>query len=710
MSIDHYSPCPCGNGKKLKFCKCIDNIQDYEKLVKLIEGDQPLAAVDRINQMLEKTPNAAWLLAIKGELTLGMREFDSFCETANRFNKLKPDNPLGLIMKAIASSISEEPVENMARYILEGMSESRDSMPALTLTAIKLLMESMAAHGRLSMVGYWSDIYSALTGDSPEDNSPQVDPAINLLAKTPAKLIDDPAGAEWKERLAEVISLARTFRYSQAETKLRAILRDYPDEPGPLSHLLRAQCAQLEQDGAHTTAMKLSEHLSITPDERGYFKALAFELEPKSKSLQCELLLKYCEVDGEDRIEEELAKLENVESPQGQALEQVRGYYAAVVGDEVPAKRIFSVFSESLKGEAADRKIASSVGTVVLYGKQTDKPSRVLVIANQFSDYEKVIEEVISLLQLGKELPDVELPLENVYGEFLRRPHVIIGDQNGRLTIEEQGERLKHDFLNMSLAVLDNQSPKEAASDERLRGNLVGLLNHLEGEQALVVPGATIDEIYSELGLDRPTCDADDSSDSLRLQTAIDMDRVSVPGLNDQQLKGLMIRAMSMGATRVFYRCAIEARGRETLKSDTQLQVAAMSGLLSVLPGLDEKIALCEELEAKLAEANAPVGRVVIQRMTMLQAAGRDAEAKTVLSTAVQKYPNDPYLMSFIQYAMQAQGGGQAPTEDGLAMKMMQNAARPAESPEGGIVLPGQPQSPPASDSGGESKLWLPGS
>ncbi|MEM8735750.1 MAG: hypothetical protein AAGG44_16065, partial [Planctomycetota bacterium] len=236
---------------------------------------------------------------------------------------------------------------------------------------------------------------------------------------------------------------------------------------------------------------------------------------------------------------------------------------------------------------------------------------------------------------------------------------------------------------------------------------------HLEGEQSLATDGEPISELYDELGLERSEVPVDADADSLRLTTALDMDRVAVKQLNDRQLKGLMVRAMGLGASRVFYRCAMEVRSRESFDEDSEIQVAAISGLLSMLPGLDDRLSLCDELEAVLQKLNAPAGRVIIQKMTMLQAAGRESEARETLQAGVQKYPNDPYLMSFIQYAMQAQGmqpGGGAPmgSSDDLAMKMMQNAATKQQS-SGGLVLPGQESQPESSGEEG-SKLWLPGS
>jgi tetratricopeptide (TPR) repeat protein len=714
MAFDHYAPCPCGSGKKIKFCKCIEQPQEYEKIMKLIEGGQHLAVIDRINQLLKKTPNAAWLLALKGEITLAMQEYETFKETADRFNELKPDNPLGLVMKAVASTLENEPVENTARYILAGMSECREGLPALTLTAIKLLMQALAAEGKLSLVGYWSDVYGSLNGDRPDDDAPGVDPTINLLAKAPTKLIEDSGKVEWKERMAEVVSLSKTFRYSQAEAKLRSILRDFPDQPGPLSYLLRAQCAQLDQSGAYQTAKKLAESLQVSPEDRAYFAAVALEIEPKSRSLQCEMTLRYCEVDSEDEIEQAMLSHSNVEAPDSQAMAEVRSYYGTMVGDEVPAKRIFSIFSEPMNGggdESGQRVVASSVGSVILYGKQTDKPARVLFIANLFADYQTIVDEILGLLKLGKDVEGADVPLENVYPEFLRRPHVIVGNNREMLTLEERAAQLKNDFLNMPMALFDGKTPKEAAEEEKSRASLIGLLYHLEGEQSIVTAGDVVGEIYKELGIERPVVEIEADAEALRLPTALDMDRVDVTQLNDSQVRGLTVRAMSMGASRVFYRCAQQVRSRESLKDDAQLQVAAISGLLSMLPSIDERLSLCDEMEEILVKANAPVGRVVIQKMTMLQAVGREQEARETLQNGVQKYPQDPYLMSFLQYAMQAQGmqpgGGGA--DEGLAARMMQNAA--AKQSDAGIVLPGQDSAAPPSAAGdGESKLWLPGS
>ncbi len=722
MPLDQYSPCPCGSGKKMKFCKCLDQPQDYDKLIRLIEGGQELAAMDRINQLLAKTPNAAWLLALKGELSLGMQELETFKETANRFMKLKPDNPLALIMKSLASSLSGEPAENAANYLLEGLSESRESLPAMTLMALEMLIQSLGRSGKLSLAGYWGDLQQLLAGEQrAEGESVLHDSSLNLIAKVPGRLVDDPPGTPWKERLAEVTSLSKTFRFAQAETKLRSILRDFPDQPGPLSHLLRAQMAQLNQNGAQATAQKLADHLSIPPTERAYFAALAFELESEQKSIQPETISRYCEVDSLERIVEALVPLEHIESVEGEASAQVRLYYAAMVSDEVPARGVYSIFDRSIQltvavgdqptsdaTDAVPRSIASLVATVILFAKQTDKPARALFLATRFPDYQQRIDETLAILQMGADIDGAIPPLSRTYVDFLGRPKLVAGRREPP-SIQENGIELKHDFLNLPFKMFDGATPLEAAQHERHRAKLLGLLCHLEGEQSIIVPTQTIGELFAELELERPAAEAEIVSGNFRITNILDLDRIDLTQLSDQHLQGVMVRSMNLGASRVFYHCSLAIRQRPGLADHLQTQVVALSALKMLASSFQEKIVYCEQLIELLVKANAPVGQAVLELVGLLNADGRPREAEQTLIQAATNFPEDPYLMNFIQHVMQQQRGGSprgGGGSDELASRMMQHASRSEPESQSGLLLPGRE----TSGSAGESKLWLPGS
>ncbi len=708
----------------MKFCKCVEQPQDYEKLIRLIEGGQELAAMDRINQMLAKTPNAAWLLALKGELALGMQEFDVFKETANRFLKLKPDNPLALIMKSLASSLNEEPVENSAQYLLGGLAESRESLPAMTLIALQLLLQSLARADKLSLAGYWADLQQTLQRDQPA-TEPSVlqDHSINLITKVPARLIEDPPGAAWKERLAEVVSLTRIFSFSQAETKLRSILRDFPDQPGPLSQLLRAQMAQLNQSGAQATAAKLSEHLELSGEDRAYYAALAFELEDQHKSLLTDSILHYAEVDSIERVLEALEKQPNVDSLSGQQFAELRQYYAALVDDEVPARMLCQIYDRALpalgeaspvessveQSEAAADAIASSVATVVLYAKQTDKPARCLFISTRFPRYQSIVDETLGLLQLGNELELQALPFTRTYIDFLQRPKLKVEIRQPP-TVEEAGALFMEEFLELPLPLFDGATPREAAQQEPYRGKLAGLLCHLEGEQGVILPVHTIGEIYQQLGLERPAPTADISDKGMRITKIIDLDRFDFSSLSDAHLQGVLVRSMNLGASRAFYHSSLAVRQRESLADVQEIQITALSALKMFSTRLEEKIAYSRELVDRMGAVGAPVGRAIIELVQMLATAGQSEEAQRMMLEAAAKYPDDPYLVNFLQYIME-QGQGRRSSmashgadDDELTHRLLQQSAQRESS--SGLVLPGQEGSAAA----GESKLWLPGS
>ncbi len=712
MTIDSYAPCPCGNGKKLKFCKCVEQPQELETIMRLAEGGQELAALDRINQLLAKTPNTAWLLAIKCELSLAMQEFETFRETAIRFLKLKPDNPLALVMRSMVACNDEEPLENAARYLLQGMSESRETFPSMTLPAIQVLIRTMVDKDKSSMMGFWCDILNTLLPDSESsEESPLKEPTLNLLAKTPTRVVENTLVSLGKERLAEVSSLARTFRYPQAETKLRAILRDFPDQPSTLSHLLRAQYAQLDQEGAFATAKKLSENMQISAEERAYFLALAFEIEPGQKSINSPMLVRYCEVDSDERVHESLEKLDIAQPYGGQEAEQMRHFYASAVNDEVPAKRVFAIYDRPFsvgKGQiigepaANENEIAQFVATVVTFGKQTDRPARVLLVARNMAKQKEQLDRLLDNLQLGNDIDGHHIPSDSPYPLLLRRPKVLVASPGMGLSYEQRGQELVDDFLNCQMPILDNQTVLDASKDERKRAIIRGLLVHLEGEQSFVVPGESIDEVYRRLDLPRPTLTVNPQSENIQLTSVVDLDRIDSKQLSDNQLQAITGRAISLGAYRVYYHCAKEVLSREKL-ADSPIRIAALSGMISFETTVDVKIKYCEQLETALEKAGAPVGRAVIQRMGLLQAAGRVQEAQECMLNATKKHPNDPYILSFMQYIMeQTRGAGRGRGPDPMMGGMLGD--EPPESASG-LVLPGQ-----ADPQESKSKLWLPGS
>ncbi|HBE66765.1 MAG TPA: hypothetical protein DDW52_01320 [Planctomycetaceae bacterium] len=688
MSIDQYAPCPCGNGKKVKFCKCVDNAQDLEKVYKLIQGGQAVAALDRINQLLQEAPNTAWLLATKSELSLQLQEFEVFIQTSERFLQLKPDNPLALSMKSMAVGIERGPAEEAARYLLDSFAESREDLHPITLTSITMLLGSLRATGDLSVAGFWINMFENLASE--EVQAPFDKSSLNLLCRTPVTDLPIPRDAPYRERMTEVGALTKTFRYGQAESKLRAILRDFPDSPGPLSALLICQLAQLNRSGVADTARKLSVNKDVSEENRLYYGALALEVSADDE-LHSPQRIRYHEIADDEAAIQLLRSNSNTFEDNGDEGKRVQ---AAIVGDEVPAKCVFSVFDGSIR-EPGDH--VSHQGTVAVFGKQTDRPCRVLVLASNVVGQRAEVDEIIESLDLGAELELSKPASFGFYTTVLERAHVKPGETIGPIEKSAQAKLVVRDCLNMPLNLFDGKSPLEIHEDESQRFKLLCFLYHLECSQVSGLTLSAVHDIYSGLDLEIPKSNLRIVGNEIKLDGPIDLLRFdfSSEDVEDQFLLAVYSEMVQLGSERKIRELCGVMYGRPELMKDPELRSMVIGQVIGQESNPDRVSELIDELYDAAIELKAPVGQIVLEKMGMLASQGKDQEAQLYLVDKIKKHPDDPYLLSFLQRVQGMQQPGGVP---------------PAASPvanDSGLVLPGNEPSAPAQ---GESKLWIPGS
>lgn len=693
-TIDQYQPCVCGSGKKFKFCKCgaVDHVPDLEKILRLMDGDQGLAALDRINGLLQKIPNASWLLALKAELTLSMQETAAFVEASNRFLKLKPDNPLALIFRSLVAAIQDEPLQSQSRFLLEGLAESRENLSSHALFAVHSLVSRLRDSESCGLIGMWGEIHETATSQNP-GYSILRDPLIHLACKSAPRLVSLSSAAPWTERLDEVVALSSAFRFEQAEKKLQSILRDYPGQALPLSHLLRSQVAQLDRWSAIATAKKLAEHQDLSPEERAYYRVLSWEYE--QTPLQAPAVVRYGEIESDEKLIESLLQLDESRLDD---MDESKEFMGLAVGDEVPAKRVYQIFYES---DCPSGKLKSLVGILAIYGKQTDKPARSLFMATDFPPYRPLIEKIIGLQGLKQELSDAP-PYNQPYVEFLNRNRFVDQSERPWVSIEERGRQLVEDFLNLPQKVLDGQSPLECIADERKRANLLALLMHLEGCMSLVVPADAIKEIYRRLELEFPAALVVPQDNSqFSVSSFMDLLRIDFSTVADSLLVAITQLALSKGCSRLLVELAREVIRRDSHTSKQGL-IIAHSILLELDPDFDAKLRYAEKMEELHSSIGKPLGRYLLLRVNLLNQMGKPEAASELMLNAAKKYPNDPEMIAFfqqVQASMHSRRGGE------VGVKSLAGAADlPPVNEQSSLILPGQAQ-----PSQGESKLWLPG-
>ena len=59
MSQQNYRPCPCGSGKKVKFC-CKELANDLDKVLRAVEGEQRAAALQHLDRLIAEHRQLEW--------------------------------------------------------------------------------------------------------------------------------------------------------------------------------------------------------------------------------------------------------------------------------------------------------------------------------------------------------------------------------------------------------------------------------------------------------------------------------------------------------------------------------------------------------------------------------------------------------------------------------------------------------------------------
>src|SRR6478672_6009298 len=108
MAVDPYAMCPCGSGKKLKFC-CSDLVGEIEKIHRMIEGEQPRAALRHVEQTLATNPGRASLLDLKATLEMSLGDLEAARKTVAELVKANQDSATAHACEAILLAEEDKP-------------------------------------------------------------------------------------------------------------------------------------------------------------------------------------------------------------------------------------------------------------------------------------------------------------------------------------------------------------------------------------------------------------------------------------------------------------------------------------------------------------------------------------------------------------------------------------------------------------------------
>ncbi|WP_164101717.1 tetratricopeptide repeat protein [Candidatus Laterigemmans baculatus] len=717
MAVDQYALCPCGSGKKIKFCKCYDSIGELDKVLKMVGGGQMVAALDRLNQVLAEHPSAAWPLAIKGRLLINLNELDALEENADRFIRLQPSNPLALAQKA-ASQVFKGRYSEAAHSLLEALAESGRSVDAFLLEIGSVLSMALAQEGQVLSSRLYATL--ALTTQEPEHSSMaqsvlgelNQSRGLNLLTKSLPLPIDRPEDVSWGERYDEANSLLRSNQILAAEAKFEALDRQFPEQPAILSGLLSCALWRADVEGQTRLLRKLSDALVDEPELSARMRAVSILVEPGQPQLSVaadELVYEIAEADTA------VMTLTSQRTAQAIPAEMLRGLVDEQ--EEVPPRAGFQILDRELPEgdeEAVDAESLPRVlATVLIFGRQTDRSARLEVRDAIQDDHAQMIAQLGDLVS-GEPVERRSQSLPLVVMANPRLPISLLQkNRDAMLKLRDQVFR-KH-FVSAILAARVPASGGEPiaslADDPSAQTVRTAIVRILQGYDGLQLEAADLlAEVATRLKATELPTIVPQNDDELEQLNAFDLASIDPSQLDQEALFYLLQRASQVSSTLASRRAAERLITMEATDEESKAMLSrAYQVLVQAAPTPEAALEMSAKAKAWAESANvsdAPFLLIELQRHLEL---GDARGFENTIQTIYAKHQNDTNVMMYLQQMLVELG---LLNPDGTPRQGPPRQGPPRGSAGGalrGAQPAAAPESPLAAEPSSGSKLWLPG-
>lgn len=720
MSIDTYAICPCGSGKKIKFCtKCKDSVADLDEILKMIEGGQVVPALDRLSSVLAEHPDAAWALAVRGRLLLDLREYETLSENAERFIRLQPGNPLALTQRAAAKLFRGE-VDEATESMLQALTESGKEVDSFVLSVASVLAYSLAQQGAFLTARVYATLAMMAAGFEGGQTAVQVlrqlnsSPTVNQMFKAIPDRIERPSGAEWGERYDEASTLLRSNKIDLAESKFQSLQRTVPGEPAILSGLLTCAIWRGDLTAQADLFLKLSECDSLDFEQRARYRALAAMVNPDQQETSIEVVKLSADIQNADEVQMALTSSARFAALPPEMLAEMK-----TSDDDIPPRNGFQLLDRD-KPESLDvlppvNEVPEAAALVFVYGKQTDREARIELLdvrKDQVGEVRKQLAAAVGELDWTEE-PGDPMPLliaaqpAIAMIRFQAKPAEAEALQN-----ELQEARMPEVIANLRLPLLGGQSLISLADDDAKLLERTALLRTIEQYDSLASKGdAIIDRLYELAKLEKlpPLQPASSEVESVSNE---DLQRLDPTGLDADALIYLLQRAQQVSATLATRHLATRLIDIDLSDEQKPAKLLAYMSLINSATNTGDALKLMDEAKAYASANDIPTANLLLSEVGLRLSAG-DAEGfQNAIQTLSTQYGNEPEVMARLQQMLVAYG---LVNPDGSPRQAPGVGPEPTPSPAAGagqLWTPdgGAPAAAPAPNSeGGGSKLWVPG-
>jgi tetratricopeptide (TPR) repeat protein len=707
MPVDPYALCPCGSGKKLKFC-CSDLVGEIEKIHRMIEGEQPRAALRHVEQTLATHPGRASLLDLKATLEMSLGEMEAARKTVAEFVKNNRDSATAYACEAILLAEDDKPREAV-ESLQRALALVEREMPLRAFEALGAVGSALLEAGHILAAQAHLWLHAAL---APKDDtrSREVLAALNHYSGLPLLLRDQlrfrrwPENAPWKAQAERATRLADNGKWREAVAVVDQLGQRYGADPALVFN--RALLGGwLADDRALVAGLHAYAQLDVPLDDAVEAEAIAQMLDPDVKEKRLDSTIQIFAVRDLDALAANLSSDKRVQSfeinPQLFAgREQPRPRQAFVLLDRpMPATGV------GLTRDAVPRLS----GILAIYGRQTDRPERL-----EFSlERGPAFDAALAALQqaagdaLGELLEEKVVgtvsPTDQAINWRWQPPRDTPPDVRRRLMNEERRAAIVERWPKLAQPALRGKSAWESVDDPELRIPLLASVLILEQGGSPDRDAESIAELRRELQLPQPEPIVPDGQPVSGLPL-VRVPRLKVEAVSDDDLVILYRRSILVGAQAVTLRLAREAVTRPSL-ADRIPPADAYQRMIAAERDPDRALVLINAAREQSKTAGQSTAAWDLAELELHITTGNVEEAKEMLARIEREHRDDPQVAAALYQLLYETGV--IPDERGARADVPEAApaaaAAAAEPAAGRIWTPDSDR--PA---GGKSALWTP--
>jgi tetratricopeptide (TPR) repeat protein len=713
MALDPYSICPCGSGKKLKFC-CADIAGPLEQVYKLMEAGQRQSALDQTEKLLATHPDKAALLSLKSSLQSQLGMHEQAAATIEQFVQRHPDNPIALADKAILE-VQHTGARAGVEWLQQALTVGHEGIMPQVYEAIGIVAEALAAEG------YWqaARAHGILQFQlQPEDEQARrfitrllALPAMPTLCKEDLPLLPAPFDVPWKAEFDAALHEVDHLRWSVAEDKLTTLGERAANQSPPLWQNLAVLRSRLgDVPGTLEALRKLTASPGLPQHEAVEAEALAQLLDSTTADDTIDEVRVELQINDIDRLLELLAADRRASRIPSEALQHREG--------EVPPRAVFLLLDRALPASGVDlpyEAVPLVIGQMLIFGRETDRAARLVLDTdrNRLAQTQQLLAEMTADT-LGAAGP------ETVIGKISMMQYALMIDWRlppdtppahvMELMVRRRRDAVLNRWPKMAQKQFGGRTPEQAASDpaEKLKLMAAVLLVEMSIEHPSVP--ALVDELRGRLGL--PIVGwIDPTGLDLTRVSLYRLGRLQVDKLADEDLLKQLARARFASARLIVQRLATEIVNRTSLHA--RIDLASVYGLLAELEETPERaLELLGKARESAQAAKRSCARWDMSELLIRMQRGESAQATELFRHLQSKHGNEPGVSQTLMqllYEIGAIGPDGRPAAGGAAMPGVTPAGAAQAASESKLWTPGSDAAAPAAQGASKPGIWMPG-